>query len=168
MEDRVMTRDLTGRMEGRSFTLAQLGRLEEIDGYVFEHPAIPGRHPGKLFLKDQLKLTGMEVSLNKVSPGSGVPFLHKHQRNEELYIFVKGEGLFEIDGQRFDVREGTVIRVAPDGVRSWTNNSSEDLYFFVVQAPAGGLATGSISDGVGVDRSSGETEKPGGDGETDP
>jgi hypothetical protein len=47
-----------------------------------------------------------------------------------------------------DVREGSVIRVAPDGVRTWRNHSQEDLYYIVIQAMAASMSATAIEDGV--------------------
>jgi len=52
-----------------------------------------------------------------------------------------------------DVKEGTVIRVAPEGVRTWRNNSSEGLYFIVIQSKADSYSGKEISDGSVVDPS---------------
>lgn len=137
------------RVEKQNFTLTYIGMFEDLDKYIFEHPNVPST-PGKVFLKNYLKLTGMEVSINKLSPGMKIPFYHKHKENEELYIFIKGKGQFQIDGEIIEVQEGTVIRVSPEGVRAWRNNSSEDLYFIVIQAKTGSLSGENISDGTGV------------------
>jgi mannose-6-phosphate isomerase-like protein (cupin superfamily) len=145
-----MAKVLFDMVEGQNFTMAHIGKWSDLGKYIFKHPKLPGVYPGKLFLKNVLKLTGMEVSLNKLSPGTQMPFYHKHQEHEELYLFIKGEGQFQIDGELVDVREGTVIRVAPNGVRAWRNNSSEDLYFIVIQTKAGSLYKENISDGIGV------------------
>ncbi|MBX9666301.1 MAG: hypothetical protein K2X93_01730 [Candidatus Obscuribacterales bacterium] len=56
---------------------------------------------GKLFLKDHLGLTGMQVSLNLFPAGASMPFYH--QQNEELYIFTRGEGQIQLDNETFDV-----------------------------------------------------------------
>jgi mannose-6-phosphate isomerase-like protein (cupin superfamily) len=138
------------KREGRNFTVAHLGGWDELDNYTFKHPRIPREYPRKLFLKDELGLTGMEVSLNKMLPGEGMPFYHAHQTNEELYVFLKGKGQFQIDGEVIDVKEGTVIRVAPDGVRAWRNNSSEELYFIVIQTRSDSFSGSNISDGKGA------------------
>lgn len=140
------------KVEGQNFTLAHIGRWIDLDKYTFKHPKLPGAYPGKLFLKKVLRLTGMEVSLNKLARGTQIPFYHKHQEHEEIYLFIKGNGQFQIDGEIIDVREGTVIRVAPNGVRTWRNNSSEDLFFVVIQAKEGSLSGENISDGLGVGR----------------
>ncbi len=138
------------RVEEQNFTVAHICKWADLDKYTFKHPKLPGAYPGKFFLKNVLKLSGMEVSLNKLQPGTQMPFYHKHKENEELYLFIKGNGQFQIDGWVVDVHEGTVIRVAPDGVRAWRNNSSEDLYFIVIQAKAGSLSGEDISDVIGV------------------
>jgi mannose-6-phosphate isomerase-like protein (cupin superfamily) len=139
-------------VEGGNFTAAHVGPWERLDEYVFTDSKLPGEYPGKLFLKKELRLTALEVSLNKLAPGGAIPFYHKHQANEELYVFIGGEGQFQIDGEIIDVREGTVIRVAPEGERAWRNNSTEDLYFVVIQAKAGSFEGETISDGKGVQR----------------
>ena len=138
------------KVEGQKFTVTYIGKWIDLDKYTYKHPKLSGAYTGKVFLKNELKLTGMEVSLNKLPPGTQMPFYHKHKENEELYLFIKGKGQFQIDGEVFDVGEGTVIRVAPDGVRAWRNNSSEDIYFIVIQARAGSLSGGDISDGIGI------------------
>lgn len=107
----------------------------------------------KVFLKDSLNTTGMEVSLNRVAPGEGSPFRHKHLQNEELFIFVKGSGQFQVDGKIFDVREGSSVRVSPDGDRAVRNNSSEDLYYICIQAKEGSLTAYTKTDGIITDRS---------------
>ena len=132
-----------------SFSVIHTGRLDDWGDYVFEHPEVPTT-PGKLFLKELLTLTGMEVSVNRMAPGEGIPFKHKHRENEEVYIFIRGRGQFQVDGEVFDVEEGSVVRVAPEGVRAYRNHSSEDLNFIVIQAKAASQLGKSISDGLGV------------------
>lgn len=138
------------KKEGKNFTVAEIGAWKELDNYTFTHPNLPTALPRKLFLKKELGLTGMEVSLNKTLPGEGAPFYHGHKANEELYIFIKGNGQFQIDGEVIDVSEGSVIRVATDGIRAWRNNSSEELYFIVIQAKSDSFPGSNISDGKGA------------------
>jgi quercetin dioxygenase-like cupin family protein len=116
----------------------------------FRHgpPGLPGKH--KLFLKDVLGLSGAEVSLNVMRPGEDMPFFHRHHRNEEVYLFIGGRGQVQVDGEVFEVSEGSVVRISPSAARSWRNYSAEDLYFVVIQYPADGHVSGKTSDGVGV------------------
>jgi len=131
---------------GANFSVAHAGNWKDMFQHAFPHPLL-GKVPGKLFLKELLGLTALEVSLGALPPGRGTPFLHAHKQNEELYIFIKGRGEMLVDGQVVEVREGSVIRVAPEGARAWRNTSQEDLHYIVVQARAGTLENGTISDG---------------------
>ncbi len=133
------------------FTVVHSGPWAELDRNEFRPPGFPRGLAGKLFLKESLGLTGMELSLNKVPPGAQSPFLHRHVEHEELYLFVRGSGQFQVDGRVMDVREGSAVRVAPEGVRALRNTSAtEDLYFVCVQAKAGSLPGETISDGKRV------------------
>ena len=58
---------------------------------------------GKLFLRNLLGSAGLEMSLNVVPPGKGIPFLHRHQQNDEVYVVVGGRGQFLVDGECIDV-----------------------------------------------------------------
>ena len=56
---------------------------------------------------------GLEMSMNVVPVGKGMPFLHRHQENDEVYVVLGGQGQFLVDDQCFDVAEGSVLRLAP-------------------------------------------------------
>lgn len=138
------------KCSGPNFLLIDLGSLTNLDQYLFNHPLVRRPLEGKVFLAEELGLTGMEVSLNKLPAGTGVPFLHRHQENEELYLFLKGRGQFQVDGEIIEIAEGTAIRVAPGGVRAWRNDSEEDLFYIVIQSKANTLSGKSIHDGLPV------------------
>lgn len=130
-----------------NFSFIDLGHFANIGQYLFTHPKLE-KTAGKKFLKDELGLSGMEISINKLSPGESMPFSHKHQENEELYLFLKGNGEFCVDGEWFKVQEGSAIRVAPNGVRTWRKSSTEDLIFIVIQAKKGTMLGSTIEDGI--------------------
>ena len=137
---------------GQNYAATHLGPLENLNQYKFGHEGLPFEIEGKVFLNDVLKLTSAEVSLNRVPPNSGMPFYHRHKANEEIYIFIRGKGEFQVDGETIPVTEGSVISVAPNGSRCWRSLSDEPLYFVVIQAPAGQYQSGvSITDGIGVE-----------------
>ena len=50
-------------------------------------------------LHDKLSLTGAEISVNNLPAGAGVPFVHSHKKNEEIYIILSGKGKAVIDGE---------------------------------------------------------------------
>jgi mannose-6-phosphate isomerase-like protein (cupin superfamily) len=137
---------------GEHFAVVDLGSFLDLDQFTFEVPIANIKVEGKLFLKQLLNLTSGEISVNKLAPGQSIPFYHKHRLNEEIYIFIKGEGEFQVDGSVFPVSEGTVVRVDCDGERCWCNHSNEDLYYIVIQARAGSYEGGTSEDGIGVEK----------------
>lgn len=66
-------------------------------------------------LHDSLALTGAEVSINHLPAGAGVPFVHSHKQNEEIYGILSGKGFITIDGEKIELQAGDWLRIAPDG-----------------------------------------------------
>jgi mannose-6-phosphate isomerase-like protein (cupin superfamily) len=152
----VRTEDFMARQvtvtSGKNYTAGKVGRLDELDQYEFLHPKLRRPARGKLFLKQPLGLTGMELSLNKLPAGAAVPFLHRHKAHEELYLFVRGKGEFQVDGEVIPIEEGTAIRISPEGARAYRNNSTEDLYYVCIQARNGSMPDAEAgSDGAAVE-----------------
>lgn len=128
-------------------TRFEAGPLAHWDQWSFKHPSLHKPAPGKLFLGEKLQLTGMELSLNTLPPGRGVPFYHRHHHHEEVYVVLVGSGEFQVDDERFEVSEGSTLRVAPEGVRTWRNTGSVPLVYLVIQAVEGSLQQHEIEDG---------------------
>ena len=147
------TIDMTNSKRGPKFTAIDLGPLAQLDQYTYKYPALPRETDGKVFLNQVLGMTSSEISLNKLPPRTSMPFYHTHRLNEEIYLFLKGVGGFQIDDKILPIREGTVIRVAPEGERCWRNTSeTDDLYYVVVQARAGTYEGHTVTDGVGIQK----------------
>ncbi len=104
----------------------------------------------KHFAGKELGLTGCEVSFNCLPSGKGVPFIHAHRQNEELYVILRGSGTFYVDGEEFPVREGSMVSVAPAGART-LKAGSEDMHYICVQARAGSLDQATLEDGFKVE-----------------
>lgn len=136
---------------GRNFTAYEAGSRSEWPDHSLEIPGL-GEVRGKHFLKDRAGFTGCEISINSLPPGAGMPFYHQHQENEEVYIFIQGKGQMQVDGEIIDVREGSVVRIAPNGARTWRNNSNEPLLYIVAQMRADSLRQYGLGDGVVSDK----------------
>ena len=65
-------------------------------------------------LHDQLGLTGAEISINHLPQGAGIPFVHSHKTNEEIYIILSGKGKAVIDGETVELAEGDLVRISPE------------------------------------------------------
>ena len=103
---------------------------------------------GRVMAGQELSLTGSEISFNYTPAGKFTPFVHSHKLNEEVYIVVSGSGKFMVDGDEFDIQEGSVIRVAPAGERAIKADGGEDLAYICIQAQAGSLTQATMDDGV--------------------
>ena len=146
-----MSHDSPTIRTGENFALTDLGAFSELRKFTFETPEIPIKVEGKIFLKQILDLSSAEISLNTLPPSASIPFYHKHRLNEEIYIFVKGHGEFQVDDGVFPVIEGTVVRVDPDGERCIRNTSdTEELCWIVVQSPKDACSIHTIQDGFAV------------------
>jgi mannose-6-phosphate isomerase-like protein (cupin superfamily) len=77
-----------------------------------------------------------------------VPFVHSHKQNEEVYLILKGSGLFHVDGDEFEVREGHVVRVAPAGARCLKADEHNAMRYICIQTRVGSLQQFSHNDGV--------------------
>jgi mannose-6-phosphate isomerase-like protein (cupin superfamily) len=137
--------------QGRNFTCFHAGPKEGWTQFRLEPPAVPMPVKGKLFLRSLLGISGAEVSLNVVPPGGGIPLLHRHEQNDEVYIVVGGRGQFLVDGRCIDVSEGSVICMTPAAVRAWRNNSDAPLYFVCIQYRADSVVEGGTQDGRKVE-----------------
>jgi mannose-6-phosphate isomerase-like protein (cupin superfamily) len=138
-------------VNGSNFCAVHTGPMAELNTYQLEVPSMKRTVTGKLFVKEFLGLTGMQISMNKLPAGASVPFYHQHKENEEAYVFLGGQGQMQIDGQTFDVAEGTIVRVSPAGSRTVRNNSTADLYFMCIQAKDGSLNFETFEDGIRSD-----------------
>ena len=92
--------------------------------------------------------TGSEISVNELPPGASVPFVHSHKRNEEVCIVVKGKGRCYLDGDEFEIAEGSVIRVDPAAARCFAADGQSPLRFICIQTEANSLVQFTQNDGV--------------------
>lgn len=134
--------------KGTNFSAIDLGPLARLDTYKLEAPAFNREVRGKLFIRELLDMTGMQVSMNKLPGGISVPYYHAHTENEEAYIFVGGSGEMQIDGEVFSVKEGSIVRISTKGMRALRNTSNEPLYYICVQAREGSLNVDTFEDGI--------------------
>jgi mannose-6-phosphate isomerase-like protein (cupin superfamily) len=87
----------------------------------------------RVMLKDTLSLSGAEISANRMQAGKSSPFAHAHKRNEEIYLFTEGKGLFWLDGEILHVKEGSAVRVSPATVRCLKSDDNVSLSYFCIQ-----------------------------------
>lgn len=118
-----------------NYKTLELGKLEEI-GKVYEN--------GKAFLHEALGLTSCEISVNVMPKETKLPFCHKHKQNEEIYIFLKGEGSMTLDGENVTFKEGSCIKVSPQINR--TMEAKTDIQYICIQAKTNSLEQFGLPD----------------------
>jgi len=131
----------------KNFQRHDVGNFSDLNQYVFAPEGTPICLEGKLFIGELLGLSSMEISLNKDSVGTGMPFFHRHHEHEEVYIFLRGSGEMSIDDEIIEVKEGSIVKIQPTAKRSWWNTGDSGLYYIVLQAPVGGMKSSGIDDG---------------------
>ena len=136
--------------EDINYTAIDLGNLNDLMKYSLIHPVNKQEIEGKVFLKDATKSTGSEISFNSLPPKSEQPYFHIHKKNEETYIILKGYGVFQVDRKCFDIKEGSVIRVAPEGIRGICNFSENIMTYIVIQSKENSLEEYTTGDGKRV------------------
>ncbi len=140
-------KEITKLSESANHTAIDLGSLNGWLDYSLIHPVSKREVEGKVFLKEATNSTGTEISFNSIAPHTEVPYFHIHRKNEETYIILKGSGYFQVDEECFRIREGSVIRVAPQGKRGLTNTSDDIMIYMVIQSKENSLEEYSTADG---------------------
>lgn len=129
-------------LNGENFTAVEFGKLA----------LLPETANGKAFLKESTKATGTEISLSVLAAKTDLPIFHAHKQNEETYLILSGTGKFQVDDQAFDISEGSIIRVAPAGVRGMTNTSDTQMIYIVIQSKEGSLEQYTMEDGIIIEK----------------
>ena len=117
-------------------------------GEIFVHASVGSLHgfEGKQFVKEATGATSCEISFGTLPTGAAVPFFHSHKVNEENYIILSGAGKFQVDGDVFDITEGSVIRVSTNCDRNIKCTSAEPMTYICIQAKEGSLEGYTMTD----------------------
>ena len=99
-------------------------------------------------LHDSLSLTGAEISINNLPAGAGVPFVHSHKDNEEIYAVLSGKGKAVIDGETVELTAGDWLRVAPEAKRQFAAAEDSAISYICIQVKKDSLGTYTQDDAV--------------------
>jgi mannose-6-phosphate isomerase-like protein (cupin superfamily) len=135
------------KSEGLNHMAIDLGPIDQLMDYSYMHPKRHQEVKGKVFIGEILKSTSAEISFTVIPPHTEMPFMHQHKNHEEIYVFLKGSGQFQVDDSVFDVSEGSVIRISPNGKRIYRNNSDIPLTFLCLQNQHGSINNFNVEDG---------------------
>jgi mannose-6-phosphate isomerase-like protein (cupin superfamily) len=136
--------------EGNNYKAIHIGSFDKLSMHNFVHPRLGHTVNSKVFVGEILKSTGAEISFTELPAKTTISFLHKHKKHEEIYVFIKGYGQYQVDNNVFQIKEGSIVRVSPDGSRTLRNDSENIMIYMVIQSSQGTLAGYDISDGYRI------------------
>lgn len=99
-------------------------------------------------LHDKLSLTGAEISINHLPAGAGVPFVHAHKNNEEVYAILSGKGKANIDGEEIALAAGDWIRISPAAKRQFSAADDAGICFACIQVKENSLGGYTQDDAI--------------------
>ena len=99
-------------------------------------------------LHDSLSLTGAEVSINLLPAGAGVPFVHAHKLNEEIYGILEGAGKAVIDGEEVALKAGDWLRIAPAAKRQFFAAADSAIKYVCIQVRQNSLEGYTMTDAI--------------------
>jgi mannose-6-phosphate isomerase-like protein (cupin superfamily) len=71
------------------------------------------------FAKDDLDAEDTGVSHHRLKPGVRQPFGHRHEKAEEVYVVLGGDGRLKLDDEIIDIATLDAIRIAPGVTRAF-------------------------------------------------
>jgi mannose-6-phosphate isomerase-like protein (cupin superfamily) len=81
------------------------------------------------------KELGAAVSYERYEPGVRLPFGHKHEEAEEVYVVISGSGRMKLDDEIIELSQWDLLRVAPEITRN-VEAGPEGLELIIVNAAA--------------------------------
>ena len=99
-------------------------------------------------LHDKLGLTGAEISINTISAGQNVPFIHSHKQKEEIYYVIDGSGKAVIDNEEIDLVAGDWIRISPVAERQFFASENNSISYVCIQVKENSLEEFTSNDAI--------------------
>jgi mannose-6-phosphate isomerase-like protein (cupin superfamily) len=88
------------------------------------------------FARSALDGKTLGLSLMKLAPNFRIPFAHKHEHQEEVYVVVRGSGRVKVEDEIVELREWDAIRfdentmrnmeAGPDGIEFLAFGAGDD------------------------------------------
>jgi uncharacterized cupin superfamily protein len=99
-------------------------------------PSTFGNDIDRRGLSEPLGTTDVAINHYRITSGEGLPGgIHAHMDQEEVFVIVNGEAIFETMDAKIVVGAGEAIRFAPGEFQSGKNNSDDELVMFAMGAP---------------------------------
>ena len=114
---------------------------------VEEIPDFSGDYPGEMRHSSGADLGNEQIAFmwRRMPPETGGKgsYGHRHKNDEEIYFILDGTVQFKLEDEILDLGPGTVVRCAPQVVRSVWNEGPDDVVLMIV-----GRRSNDLSDDV--------------------
>jgi uncharacterized cupin superfamily protein len=92
-------------------------------------PQLEARFAGR-----DLELGELGMSYQRLAPNFRVPFGHKHEGQEEVYLVLGGSGRIKLDDEVVELKPWDAVRIANDTMRC-VEAGDEGIEFVAIGAP---------------------------------
>lgn len=103
---------------------------------------------GRTELHEKLSLTGAQISINQLPAGAGVPFVHYHKNNEEIYGIIAGKGKAVIDDEEVKLSAGDWLKISPAAKRQFFAAGDSEITYICIQVKENSLGGFTEDDAV--------------------
>ena len=103
------------------------------------------------FLKKELELSAVGLTVTRLPAGKGYTFMHQHKEQEEVYMVIDGSGIIHIDGEDIPLTKGDFINVFPESKRALKANEDTDFVYICAGAIKSNKYSNNQSSGSLID-----------------
>ena len=88
------------------------------------------------------------IQPNSFPAGAGVPFVHSHKNNEEIYGVISGKGTAIIDGDTVEITAGDWLKISPAAKRQFFAAKDSGITYICIQVKENSLGGFTVDDAV--------------------
>jgi len=99
-------------------------------GSYFDVGGTVVKQDDRYIVKDNTELNNLVLSSTRLNPNKSTSG-HKHEGQEEVYMFITGSGEMELDDEKFSVTAGDIVTIK-DGVFHRVHAGQYGCYFICV------------------------------------
>ena len=70
------------------------------------------------FAREDIEAKNFGLSLQRLKPNQRMPFGHRHEQQEEVYVVVGGSGRLKVEDEVLDLAQWDAVRVDPERTRN--------------------------------------------------
>ena len=83
-----------------------------------------------------------------IPASAGVPFVHSHKNNEEIYGVISGKGTAIIDGDTVEITAGDWLKISPVAKRQFFAASDSVITYVCIQVKENSLEGFTVDDAI--------------------